>query len=1796
MIHTEKYYGYVIDLLLEKYNGEFVNAKPGHCIKISGFPQQHLTDLLIRLRKDFPHIQSFILSDKLAGNEFITPTKLIEFRNQEKSALTVIVPVNNRTAAEDSFGSATFKDINLSGIDQELFNRLRQRVPSDVAPILQEVIQFLDYIPTTDLINLLISWESENYLKENLGKNLHHIGLIPDQSLTADQSRIRARLKFNQRSTSLISDFNLSIYDRVRQLPLDKDTIQELVVTFLKENDETRTRREILERISTKPALDFSNWPIPDLNVSGIKLTILDFKSPDKKIQEGNNIINSKSNKASKIKIRVTTNKELSTIQELAYFRVLLMLANGGSGDLVQELRRIKNTKVKLAHKDLNVTLDPSVIAEGAYFIQVLAEDENGVRLNTDDDFKEDAIQRAWKESLGENPKADRSSINAKLTCDSDDFYFAVEDGEELPGREDERLRRDKLDNLFQAYFKYRSYLFRSNQPLDEPTLEEGSGVWIGTIKDTLNPIFHARYDSRHDFQISFSGKLCQIERTILDHSHEIGSVTAIASNNQMQVGLNSIKFDSSNLLNSLAPASFLEARKTLFDFISRSAENNHGVLATCSTTEFYNLCLQYLDELKTWLSDIKVKLQIANSTEKGDLKELNSLFVEIQKIDTVTLETRLEDNQLLKIKLLSPLHPLRLAWFASLISLFNDWEEKTLNNNEHKGEWYNKLDKLFLGALTPENNPLVLVDNESSKSFQYAGELSFGWGIYIQPTDDTLGANTLTSVSRQIKIYISSILNIQKENRIDTDVSQNLVTRYLRNYLTQHPYSDMVVINLFNAGDATVFANSLLELEEDKKLNHIRYEIRLFKGDDNIISHGEALKNLLNPEFNISEHAEAFTQPSENRLFPKLRFSINSIRAYLEKPQNFSSHLSFIVSPFPSRTELYKPLKPLNSFYLSGLITNPVVEVNERGTEIEWNKYINPNSLRNSTSNLAISLFDTIQGFIACSLASKPTESIPSTRLILREADKVLINNVHDYSDWVVTFDKHLGPEVYDLPGKDGDIPFLLDYVPGEEISGISSYLTTRPTSEIIGLLGPHFKEYDIPFDYESENRTLKMLLEDLRAISSSLIMQLNSTRNKAFEVIGAAFTKRVLEKKGILKNAFLIPIDLHQNLFIGLPNEDKSRADNLLVNFNLDKREIVFTVIEVKCRKSLVETERETLKEKMQEQIANTINALKVHFDKSQNGNDRLDRELKNKELKTLLEFYIKRALRYEHLDRNTFDAYVNFLQTLDEGFVIQFKELGIIYDFSSTTKQRKEIQSNTLTFFTFGSTVIKDILNPDSDLNTKRLEKVDEGADFVEYFEKPADLSKFMSQFKSTIPIVNEPEPLPLAIPTGDILSENDDKITPVDSNLGSKEVEAVSEKHEDIVATVSDRKMLPPQIDILIGDTSDSSQYGIIGRTIQSKVVAIDANKTNTISLFGVQGGGKSYTIGTVTELMLKQFDKINILPAPLAGVIFHFSETMDYAPEATSMIYPNDKASELEMLRKIYGAEPNNLDDVILLTPADKIGERKRQYPSIRIEPIAFNSNELKVQDWMFLLGAVGNDATYVRQLKAIMRDNRDNISIDILRTTIENSTLLTNAQRSLALQRLNFASHYINDRSMLRDLLSPGRLLIVDMRDEFIEKDEALGLFVIMLNIFSGVKEVKGKSFNKFIVFDEAHKYMNNKDLTENIVTAIREMRHKGVSIMIASQDPPSLPNEIIELSSIVLLHKFNSPQWLKHIQKSITQLSNLNPADLSSLQPGEAFLWATKSTDKIIMTRPLKIITRPRVTKHGGGTIEATV
>lgn len=71
----------------------------------------------------------------------------------------------------------------------------------------------------------------------------------------------------------------------------------------------------------------------------------------------------------------------------------------------------------------------------------------------------------------------------------------------------------------------------------------------------------------------------------------------------------------------------------------------------------------------------------------------------------------------------------------------------------------------------------------------------------------------------------------------------------------------------------------------------------------------------------------------------------------------------------------------------------------------------------------------------------------------------------------------------------------------------------------------------------------------------------------------------------------------------------------------------------------------------------------------------------------------------------------------------------------------------------------------------------------------------------------------------------------------------------------------------------------------------------------------------------------------------------------------------------------------------------------------------------------------------------------------------------------------------------------------------------------------------------------------------------------------------------------LIILHKCNSPAWLKHIQKATAALGGLAPEKMAPLRPGEAYIWSSKATDEAFTVGTVKIRLRPRVTQHGGGT-----
>lgn len=1781
-------------------------------MKIEGLPLSEMQKLIGMIRPLNSDLLLYILSDELTGEDYIHATKLIELRNNPEQPLLVLIPANSSTSAEDSYGDATFQNLPVAELIGLFFRKLEDEIPSDKKYIWNELSQlfYSTHVPISTAINYLLFVCLKHYSAESWGDGLYLIGMIPDSAMVAS-GNIRRRFAINHETcASVLCDFSYTHADRVTMLPLQPDTLQRSILSFLNNERELKDRVEICKKIYTDyPDLNFAHWKtIYDKERTEVKVMadIIPGVDPRKELvknQQGDLVLNIPAEKKGKVSISILCDPAPKDNLDIDAF-VISLISRDDFTDL-GSIKKCKVTSNKNARRKVTVNIPNGAYEDGEYLIGVHAVDADGIILDKDNPFKIDAIEERWQEEKAADPSLQKEQFrqNNSVAYSNESIVFTLQNsGEEYEGSE--LGRRTKVDYYTQALIQRRIERLKEKTTFiaDDDTSEivAEQAQWK---EGPLNNIFQFDFGPARAYQVQISNKLIAIENVFLKYGNVLGNVEATVSNNPTEAKLQSVRF---NLLNTDIPSSseLLSARESLFSKIMKSADKDTGVIATTDISSILADIKEYVTLYNEWLKEIKEhKLSVAHS-------------IELQNIDTVHLNVELPDGSYTPVKMISPLHPLRLAWMVNLYELFLDWEEKTNEHSAYKKDWSRKLEKLFNGTIPMEVAPHILTDGSLQNPFQYIGELTFGWGLYVRPgkrTDDTFA-----SEFRQLKSYISEVLNVAHEKRIDSDVNHDIVFNHIRNYVKAHPYTNKLVINLFNAGDASVFALALVKLE--RELKDLSYEIRIF-ADDSLIQPGEALKELVNPESNISEFAEAFSQASSNRLFPKLRFSRNSIKEFINNHGKYQSHISFLVNPFPVTTELVKPDALSRSFFMNGTLSKSIVTVNEAGKNYIWNRYYSEKTIPNPVSefaNVQVSLFGSIQNITGHVMSTTLEESVPATSLTLMENDAMLLSFIHDISDWVVTFDKNMGPEFYDLPcmGKD-ETPYLLDYVPGQETLGVSSYLTTRPTSEVEGLMVPHFKEFGINIEDKVLFRTL---LEDLRTVSSSLLMQVNSTQNKAFEVLGVTFTKRFLMKKDLMQESFLIPIDLHKELFLQLDSESKERADNLLVNIDAEKREIIFTVIEIKCRKSLTPESAEELHVKIEQQILNTIHALRSHFEISADGYDRLDRELKSMELKNLLEFYIRRACRYQQLNDEVAMEFIQFLSTLSEGYTLRFKQLGVIYNFAQSERQIKSFRGD-MTLYTMGAAVINDILSPTASLETQHLEALDK--DFVEYFEPYRTVTR---RNNDVVEIRSEEENVDVIPPVDEVAPANDNPVADmVENKTGETEpiVKSSYTKPETKQPSIlEDNPLIPeetssyangglsdvqlnsvedsidyiePQCDTIIGRTDMSPQYGIIGKAIMTKrMIGMDLNECNTISLFGVQGAGKSYTIGTVTEMTMRQFSLVNRLPSPMASVIFHYSESMDYAPEFTSMVYANDDEKQVAKLKAEYGAEQKSIRDVVLLCPEAQVEQRKEEYPDLDVYPIAFDSKELNVQDWMFLLGAVGNDSTYVKELKQIMRRCRHGLSLANIKSGVESSSFLSVSQKNLALQKLSFASEYISDGNNLNRHLKPGRLVIVDLRDEWIEKDEALGLFVVMLNIFASVKAVEGLSFNKFIVFDEAHKYMNNPDLVDSITTAIREMRHKGVSIMIASQDPMSLPNKIIELSSIVLLHKFSSPAWVKHIQKSITALQMLSATEMASLGPGEAYLWAGKSSDKSIMQRPVKISIRPRVTKHGGDTIKA--
>jgi DNA helicase HerA-like ATPase len=169
-------------------------------------------------------------------------------------------------------------------------------------------------------------------------------------------------------------------------------------------------------------------------------------------------------------------------------------------------------------------------------------------------------------------------------------------------------------------------------------------------------------------------------------------------------------------------------------------------------------------------------------------------------------------------------------------------------------------------------------------------------------------------------------------------------------------------------------------------------------------------------------------------------------------------------------------------------------------------------------------------------------------------------------------------------------------------------------------------------------------------------------------------------------------------------------------------------------------------------------------------------------------------------------------------------------------------------------------------------------------------------------------------------------------------------------------------------------------------------------------------------------------------------------------------------------------------------------------------------------------------------------------------------------------QRLALLESFILESSLNSKLLSegsaleickPGTLIIVDLTDPLLSSEEVNGIFQVLTEQYRSIPNLI--SGGKLLILDEAHKFMKGvcDGLTDAIINCARLMRHDGMRLIISTQSPLSLSAELLELTSLCILHRFFSRDWFAYLEKKIPLSDKSLQDQLINLSPGNALIFA---------------------------------
>jgi DNA phosphorothioation-dependent restriction protein DptH len=1196
----------------------------GHCMQVTDLSGDLARATCTRLRELVPDAEAYVLSsDNSDLKKYdVTGAKLVELRNplpdgQLRPPLLVFLPAGLHASVEDSFSVATFENLNLGNVYNDACAYLLARFPLSTAQLVESVLQRLpkrvsDVAVARYLLTIAINEHNESVV----GAALYELGLLPDFGLHKSDVDLIHQLQRNQEKTEIIVDVQRS--ERARALALgltDRDYIGRLAASLLEhgsENPALWLRRIALDAAAWPFA--FNRWPLTDttpqdrifVHITGSNLPVATEADSARGLEPEYPYL-PLGDVRKKFRLDFRTDPPPAKVPALSKFVIEILSQDEG-------LVGVSTTKKAWIRGDKSYAefslskLEKGAFQSGWHFARVRPYNAEGNPLSLVD---ENGQSVPWGGTI---KKSDQDYAHEFW------FYVATElESDEPPDQRAVPLER----SLERARIQIRS----GNADARRRTGEVERIVWRSE-----KSLLEVSFGREGLFQIPMAPELVKLEKQILEQPLRTDRQTLLLNPKTNNV---KVSIDATVPVSSATPNKvFFELRNRYFHLVAQDGSLTSQA-ATFHQSELSEAARAYAEAYQDAL------VALIDRKDAASLVELRTLLT----IDTVPVTVQ-HRHHTREASLIAPTHPLRALWYAAWTRLGSLWTEIPLTSEARQA---------LLEDLDEHAFPSV-VPHRDGRLHTPIGELAPGWTLCAPPTETD---------PRGLLAEVCVTLGIAEPVGEDGVRAAELARR-LRRYLVQHPYITTLTINAFNAGQAGVLAQALVELQKKPELADILYDIRLFVDDP--LAHGVGLgllALLATSDRTTDQAAEAFALPTGNPLQPKLSLSIQPTNVFRSNPYDHRAHITFLFDVFPaaevraSRAQDKDSSKPAP---LYGLVQDYNVTYTETEDTARWERQprFGPAEPIDEQDNLTPLLSMLPERFAMAATAVATGEFDASLRptvvLTLGGQQRTLLHQVHEASDWVFTIDRNLGVEFFDH-GRVDRPEYLIDHAPSSSGDAERLVITSRATEELEAMLRPVLESYNLPVAHALE------ILSALRVLSGRLALKLLSTANDQAEVLGLALAEMFLDYHGALRGQLIIPLDAHPEFYRSDDPLDLHlrRTDLALFELSESERTITCRLIEVKCYRDIGSLYHyQTLKSHIAEQIGHTAARLEALFVPRKLDEHPATPVLRARALQRLLTSYLERAQRYKSLQSQEAQDYRGFLSHLEAGYVLTFDAL--------------------------------------------------------------------------------------------------------------------------------------------------------------------------------------------------------------------------------------------------------------------------------------------------------------------------------------------------------------------------------------------------------------------------------------------------------------------------------------------------------------------------------------------------------